>query len=473
MAELSAENHVERQTEVVIVGAGLSGLAAARSLQQRGVDVIVLEASDRVGGRVQSATVHETHVDLGGTFIGPGQDRIMALAEEVGVRTHDTYDTGASAIRWRGATRSYQGSVPAIGLVGLIDLARTRRAIEKLAASIPLGHPWAAPDAKSLDAQSLESWLRTRRSGRASHSLLAVVCKTSWGCEPSEISMLHVAHYVHQCGGLDRMLDTRGGAQEQHFVEGSYEIARRVADDLGERLHLSEPVRSVSWTAGSVVVQTPNSTISATRAIIAVPPAVRQRISFSPELPSGHRYLSQRWTAGVLSKAYVTYDTPFWRADGLSGQSISDAGPVFITFDASPEDESAGVLLAFIGGDYARQWDPLPEAERRLRVLSCLVDVFGVSARDASGYIDQRWGEESWVGGGPTAAPAPGAVAPYARFLVESVGSIHWAGAEGSDVWAGFMDGAVRAGERAAREAYAALRHDAPQPVSLATGVSK
>lgn len=471
MATSLDENRIELQTEVVIVGAGLSGLAAARSLHQRGVEVLVLEASDRVGGRVNSATVQGAHVDLGGTFVGPGQDRIAALAEEVGVEARDTHDAGASVIRWRGETRPYQGSIPSIGTIGLIDIARIRRAIDKLAASVPLGRPWAAQKAQALDGHSLESWLRARHAGRSSHDLLAIVCKTTWGCEPSEISMLHVAHYIHQCGGLNQMLDTHGGAQEQHFVQGAYEIARRMADDLGGRLRLGEPVRSVTWTEDGVVVQTPTYSVSARRAIVAVPPALRQRISFSPELSSGYRYLAQRWTAGVLSKAYVTYDRPFWRAQGLSGQSVSDSGPVFITFDASPDDESAGVILGFIGGNYARRWDGLPEAERRLRVLSCLVDLFGPDAGNATGYTDQRWGEESWVGGGPTAAPSPGAVAPYARFLTQPIGSLHWAGTECSVVWAGFMEGAVRSGERAAREAYGAIRFGDRQAASLEVGV--
>jgi len=451
--------------DVVVVGAGLSGLAAARDLQRRGFSVRVFEAMDRVGGRVASATVDGAHVDLGGTFVGPGQDRIIALADEAGVSRYATYEAGDNLILWRKAAKRYRGLTPPIGLAALLDLARIRSAFERLSRRIPVGRPWDAPDAAGLDAQTLGSWLVAHHASRATYDLMAVVCKTSWGCEPSEVSLLYVLHYVAQAGGLDPMLDTRDGAIEQHFVEGSHEIAVRVADELGDGVvRLGRPVLRVDWSdddqagAGSVVtVHTDDGVTVARRVVIAVPPAMRRRIRFVPELPATHRQMAQRWSPGVLSKAYVVYDTPFWREEGLSGMSISDEGPTFVTFDASPPDASRGVLLGFIGGDYAREWDGVDAAERRIRTVSALADLFGPRALEPSGYVDQRWGEEDWLGGGPTAAPGPGAVATLHAALVEPVGPLHWAGTETARRWAGHMDGAVSAGERAAHEVAIAL----------------
>ncbi|WP_042399096.1 flavin monoamine oxidase family protein [Streptacidiphilus carbonis] len=463
--------------DAIVVGAGLSGLAAARTLCQRGLSVLVLEAAPRVGGRVCSASVAGAHVDLGGTFVGPGQDRIIALADELGVDRYPTYGTGDNAIRRHGRTSRYRGTIPPVGVGNLLDVARLQTALERLSRRIPAGRPWDAPQAAALDAQTLGSWLRERHATAAAQALMAIVSRTTWGCEPAEVSLLHVLHYIRMCGGMDPMLDTEGGAQEEHFVQGSQEIALRMAAELGDRVRTGEPVTAVERSGGEsgrgVRVRTGQGTYQAARLVVAVPPALRDRIAFTPELPHGYRMLAQRWTPGVLSKAYAVYAEPFWRSSGLSGQGLSDTGPAFITFDAGPPDSSRGVLLGFVGGDYARQWDDLPPAERRARALSSFADLFGPQALEPIGYTDQRWATENWLGGGPTAAPGPGCVAPYAPFLTRSVGPVHWAGTETADRWSGFMDGAVRAGERAAREVLRGLAATgAPAAGTAALGAS-
>lgn len=457
--------------DVVVVGAGLSGLTAAHRLRQFGARVAVFEADDRVGGRVSSAEVAGVHVDLGGTFVGPGQDRVLALADEVGVTRFATYTAGQNVIRWRGQHRRYRGTVPPVG-AGIVDVARIQLTLDRLARTVPCGRPAAAGQAAQWDAESLGSWLRRSHASSAARDLIAIAGRTTWGCEPDEISFLHALHYIHQAGGLSSMLDTAGGAQEEHFVEGSYEIARRLAAGLGEALRLRAPVRRIDATADRVRVTTEHESVSARAVVVAVPPSLRSRIAFAPALPPAHTQMAQRWPAGVLSKAYAVYDRPFWRDRDLSGQGLSDTGPVFITFDAGPAGPDApGVLLGFVGGVYAREWDDLPREERRARVLSSFADLFGPKALDATGYIDQRWGAEPWVAGGPTAVPGPGAVVPYASALAEPVGRVLWAGTETAKRWTGFMDGAVRAGERAALQAQALLA--VPMTDDEQTGVAR
>ncbi|TCJ28353.1 flavin monoamine oxidase family protein [Nocardioides jejuensis] len=447
-----------KTVDVVVVGAGLSGLAAARTLQKAGLDVHVIEAADRVGGRVRSANVAGAHLDLGGTFVGPTQDRIIALSEEVGVKRFATYVEGGNLMHWGGTRRSYRGTIPSIGPIALVDAGRIQSALDKLSRSVPPGRPWDAPNAQELDAQSLGSWMRAHRATASTYEIFAIASRATWGCEPDELSLLHALHYIAMAGGLDLLLDTKNGAQEEHFVEGTHEIAARVAAELGEgRVHLSQPALSIDQTGDVALVRTPDLEFLARRVVIAVPVWMRQRIKVTPSLGPDAVALGQRWPGGVLSKAYAVYDRPFWRDFGLSGQAVSDRGPAVITFDASPEDGSVGVLLGFIGGKQARMWDSLPEDERRLRALNGFAELFGEQARHPRGYLDQRWVTEEWVGGGPCAAPAPGHVLPYAKTLIEPQHLIHWAGTETADQWSGFMDGAVRAGERAAAEVIAAV----------------
>jgi monoamine oxidase len=414
-----------------------------------GYDVCVLEGRDRVGGRSYTTTIAGVPVDLGGTFVGPTQTAVLKLAAELGCETTPTYNKGKNLIRWRSRVRSYRSTIPKLSILELLDVSRIQWRFERLSRQVPLGQPWTAPTAHRLDHQTMEGWLRSLHAGKSTRDLMAIMARVTWGCEPDEVSMLHAVHYIKAAGGLGPLLDVKGGAQQDRFPAGTQQIARRMADELGDRVRLGSVVGRIEHGADGVTVHTTTTAVTARAVVVAVAPEHRAAITFDPVLPAGHDELARHWPQGHLSKAYAAYETPFWRADGHSGEALSDDGPVFITFDVSPADDGPGVLLGFTD---PRTFDPLAPDARRARVLDCFANLFGDDARYPIDYVDHLWGAEPFAPGGPTAAVPPGSWTSYGQWLREPVDGIFWAGTETADQWTGFLDGAVRSGQRASAE---------------------
>ncbi len=441
--------------DVAVVGAGFAGLSAARDLVRFGHDVVVLEGRDRVGGRSSTTTIADTPVDLGGTFVGPTQDAVIALAKELGCEMVRTYSHGKNLIRWHGKVRSYRSTIPKLSIIELLDVSRIQWRFERVCRRVPVDKPWASPIADILDSKNLDQWLRYVHASASTRNLMAIMARVTWGCEPDEVSMLHATRYIKAAGGLGRMLDVEGGAQQDRFPGGTQQIALRMAEELGERVVLNAIVRSVERHAdGTFTVSSNRGKLTARAVIVAVPPAHRAAIAFDPALPPEYEKLTEHWPQGNLSKAYVAYETPFWRENGCSGEALSDEGPVFITFDVSPSDAGPGILLGFTD---ARTFDPLPPEQRRARALDGFATLFGDAARKPIDYLDHCWGAEGFAPGGPTAAVPPGSWTTYGPWLRKPVDGIFWAGTETADEWTGFLDGAVRSGKRVADEVHRSL----------------
>jgi monoamine oxidase len=442
-------------SDVVVVGAGFAGLSAARALLRLGHDVVVLEGRDRVGGRSSTATVAGIPVDLGGTFVGPTQEAVVALARELGCEMVPTYNRGKNLIFWRGKVRAYRSTIPRLSIIELLDVSRIQWRFERVCRRVPVDKPWTAPIAHALDSQSLDDWLKSVHASAGTRDLMAIMARVTWGCEPDAVSMLHAVRYVKAAGGLDCMLDVEGGAQQDRFPGGTQQIAVRMAEELGPRVVVNAVVcRIERHEDGGLTVTSDQGTVAARAVVVAIPPEHRAAITFVPELPPEYGKLAQHWPQGNLSKAYAAYETPFWRAKGLSGETLSDEGPVFITFDVSPGDDGPGILLGFTD---ARIFDPLPPAQRRERALAGFATLFGDAALSPIDYLDHRWGAEQFAPGGPTAAVPPGSWTDYGPWLRKPVDGIFWAGTETADTWTGFLDGAVRSGRRAADEVHRAL----------------
>jgi monoamine oxidase len=444
-----------RDADLVVVGAGLAGLSAARAALAAGVEVLVVEARERVGGRVLNEDIgHGNVVEVGGQWIGPTQDRLAALAAQLGVGTFPTYATGQNVIEYSGSLSRYTGAIPRINPLVLLDVERAQRRLDKLAKRIPLDAPWEAPNAARLDGQTAATWMRRNLATKPGRMLLELAIEAVWAAQPEDMSLLHVLFYIHSAGGLDMLFDTEGGAQQDRFVGGSQLVPIRMAEQLSEeRLILGAPVRKLRHGPHGVTVEAEGATVSAKRAILAIAPTLAGRISYDPPLSGFRDQLTQRMPLGTVVKCMAIYDEPFWRNEGLSGQGTSDTGPAKLTFDNSPPDGSPGVLLGFLEGRRAREFGRLGAQERRAAVVAGFARLFGSRAARPDAYVERLWAEEEWSRGCYGCHMPTGAWTAYGPALREPVGPIHWAGAEYSTVWNGYMDGAVRSGELAAAQA--------------------
>jgi len=449
----------EREADVAIVGAGLAGLAAARRARAAGAGVVVLEARDRVGGRLLNEPLGDGDkvVEVGGQWVGPTQHRMLALAREVGVETFPTYDEGENVIEWEGRLLRYRGAIPRISAGVLLDVAQAQRRLDRLARTVPLEAPWEAPGARALDGQTAATWLRRNVVSARARTLFEIGIEAVWAQEPADLSLLHVLFYAHSAGGFDALFDTAGGAQESRFVGGSQRVALQAAEPLKDDIALQAPVRRIEHGDKGVVVHAEGVTARARRAIVALPPALAARIAYDPPLPGYRDQLTQRMAQGTVTKCMAVYDEPFWRAQGLTGQATSVRGPVRLTFDNSPPDGSPGVLLGFLEGRFARELGRLGADARREAVVGTFARLFGPRAARPERYLERQWAEEEWTRGCYGCAMPTGAWTGFGPALRAPVGPIGWAGAETATVWSGYMDGAVQSGERAAAEALAAL----------------
>jgi monoamine oxidase len=295
--------------------------------------------------------------------------------------------------------------------------------------------------------------MRTR-SGRW---LMNAAIKAVLAVDAAELSLLHWLFYIRVGGGLDSLMRTDGGYQQDRFIGGSQEIAIRVAASLGERVRLGAPVTRIEQRRGQVRLHAGGATVAARFAVLAVPPALTSAIAFDPPLPGVRQQLAQRMPQGTVTKYMALYDEPFWRADGLSGHGLCDRGPVTVFFDNSPPSGSPGVLLAFALAGDARALAARSERERREAVIAKLVELYGPRAAKPERFIERSWADEQWTRGCYAGYFAPGGWTEFGDALRRPVGRLHWAASETATLHHGSMDGAVAAGERAAAEVLARL----------------
>ena len=459
-----------RRADVVVVGAGLAGLRAAELVRAAGRSVVVLEARGRVGGRTHTLHAGDPALamDVGGQWVGPTQDHVISLAREHGVKTFPVHIAGEHVYD-RAGTRITYPTLPGTEEIppdpeALPEILKAVALLDQYATEVPIEAPWTAARAAEWDSQTVASWVRENVADPQARRLLDDVgIPAVFAAESRDLSFLYLLAYIRGAGDernvgtIERLLGTANGAQQQRFEGGAQLVSMRMAQRLGRRVVLRSPVRRIDHGAREVQVRSDRLTVRARHVIVAVPPALVAQIRFEPGLPAARAQLHQRFPQGNVIKAQAIYERPFWRDAGLSGFWVADRGPVRVGWDNSPPDGSRGVLLTFFEGQEARAFGERTQAERRAAVLDAFAFVAGDQARSPTGYVDEVWANEVWTRGCYVAFTPPGVLTGFGPAISAAVGRVHWAGADTATYWRGYMDGAVRSGERAAAECLESL----------------
>jgi len=453
--------------DVVVVGAGLSGLICARALRRQGRQVRILEARDRPGGRLHSrATALGVEVDLGGQWGGRDHHHLAALIQELGLgRFPSPYD-GDGVFHWRGVRRTaplaerfadsllfFQPSALGLPPREVSEALRLQAALDKLAREVPAIAPWTAPNALALDQTTIAAWLDGQQAGPLARHVFRWFARVggSGGFELHESSLLHLA--------WTQAVAPQSASPEDWLVEGGMgQVGRRLAAEQADALRLRAPVEAIAESAAEVRVRhSGGEELRARAVVVAIPPALRLAIQFSPPLPPAWTAWLQRAPMGGMVKVLALYPEAFWRQEGLSGLGIGDLSLLQLTADSSPPGGRPGILASFIAADAAAHWQRQPEATRRAGVLSDLASYWGPQAATPTELIVHNWNAEPWTRGAFTSFLTPGAWTAHGPIWRQPHGRVIWAGTEAATRWPGYFEGAVEAGLAAAAQAGAWL----------------
>lgn len=437
--------------EVAIVGAGISGLSAAWELHKLGIEsLVVLEANSRVGGRTLNHPLQlGGYIEQGGTWASPTQTALLALAQEMAVDTKKGKLAGNTFYGFRHQWTMLETSPTSESEIAQQDFAQAMTKFEALCGKVPVEAPWQAPDAIRLDAMTMGAWIEQNTTTDAARAWFEGCVRQIISGDAYQVSLLWMLHFVHTAGFYD-LLET---AEDISFVGGTQQISLNIAQRLGERVWLNAPVTQISGYDGSLVeLVSGHEVVYAQQVIVAVMPKMLADIKFNPPLPPVHRQLISGWETMSWIKFHAIYEKPFWQGRIVSGHFLNVDSKIEV-IDISPEDKSKGVIVGLLAPDYTK----LSEPERKELSLALLGETFGEAARQPLEYVEFDWNSQPWVGGCVSALP-PRLLTAVGSVLNSPVSRIHWAGTERSSIWVNYIEGAIRAGQRAAHDVVAKLR---------------
>ena len=440
------------ETGVVVIGAGIAGLTAANRLVDAGVEVVVLEARDRVGGRTWNTEIEGEANELGGQWVGPYQEAVLETLELLGLETFPSYRTGSHAyIDPDGRVHRFEGEEfpfpPQTAAAYEAALAR----LDELAGEMDPEAPWDHPQAEALDSVTFESWLAAEVSDGMARDMLRAMLAGGFIAKPAQsFSVLQGLWMIAGAGGTYELFEPEQ-CLASRVVGGSQLIAIGLADRLGDRVRLGAPVSTLEWADGGVVATAPGVSVAADRAIVAVPPNMTNAIRFEPPLPGWRQRLAQDLSQGSIIKVLAVYEEPFWRLDGLSGQGFGPYELVRELYDNSPPSGRPGVLVTFLAGESAEAGARMDPTDRRAAVLEGMARYVGGEALNPIDYIEVDWSEQEWTRGAYGTSYGTGGLTRFRDDLRRPVGPIEWACSDIAGVGHIHMEGAIRMGRRAAR----------------------